>query len=51
MPKRASAPKSRTLMYTQQLSHLPFSDIDSLYEAIESRLAPNDMRVSSTTMT
>ncbi len=40
MPKRASAPKSRTLMYTQQLSHLPFSDVDSLYEAIESRLGP-----------
>lgn len=40
MPKRASAPKSRTLMYTQQLSHLPFSDADSLYEAIESRLGP-----------
>lgn len=40
MPKRASAPKSHTLMYTQRLSHLPFSDADSLYEAIESRLGP-----------
>ena len=51
MPKRAPVPKSRTLMYTQQLSHMPFGDVDSLYAGIEGKLGRSAMRASSTTMT
>lgn len=40
MAEKRKTVKSRTLMYTQQVDHMPFSSADEVYEAITDRLSP-----------